>query len=257
MRFLKTKMKITSYYASLKIIILLLFCLFSTIDITYAEITRKTLLCGGWLKNEAGGDVSSDDATETSDNKGVKGQCRDYFPTWGEREMIYRVNADPFANQYKVKRQYCWARFVLGKGTYCGGPHLKFHWKAFIPIPYYDWDPPAYISWGDTKTVTFNMDEVGADASALNNSCKSLVGSLNKACVVRIEPGKERPEGGTNDGNQAQICGYFKSIFGFIVGHVDVNKSLIGCIDEPYLHLKFLMKFFYLKKYLWLTQKKA
>ena len=82
---------------------------------------------------------------EISDNIGVLGVCRDYFPTWGEREFFYRESNDPFNTTLVVMRQYCWARFILDHTTNCGAPKYKFPFS-------FTWDHGgAYASWGTPR----------------------------------------------------------------------------------------------------------
>ena len=119
------------------------------------------LLCEHWMSGKY---VGSKDAFETNpqvsdisretseDEAGVKAQCRDFFPTWGERMKLERTSADPFEVKYKIEREYCWARFwpLDSPNPRCGGPRIS-KWCLFIPCGF-SWDPPSYTSWGDTKT---------------------------------------------------------------------------------------------------------
>ena len=63
---------------------------------------------------------------ELSDNVGVRGACRDYFPTWFEREMFYRTSDDPLTMELKLHRQYCGIRYLfVPTPDNCGAPNVK------------------------------------------------------------------------------------------------------------------------------------
>jgi hypothetical protein len=200
------------------------------------------LLCNDWLLslggkkshlNHPGTDASDgDDSDKTytlSDKLGVKGACRDKFPTWGEREMFYRTSSDPFTVKFVVKRQYCWARYVISPPpTNCGGPK----WDCCIGffIPYLTWDHgAAYTSWGDTKSVTFDYNETG------KNNYKTIFWGSNYAYVdykdMKDENGKKKKDiNGNVLKDPKVICAYYSPKFvadGFTEG------DLIGCVSAP------------------------
>jgi hypothetical protein len=201
----------------------------------YASPTSE-ILCNGWLAATTGidcvtgncnpkpspaeGDNSSNTYT-ISDHIGVRGVCKDYFPTYGEREMFYRTSDDPLNMDLIVKREYCWARyFFIPTPDNCGAPNIK--WYAFIPIPKWT-EGVNYALWGDTIKKTFSLQKRGSD-----NAQTVFWGSNHAYIDYEKVPGKKS---GTVVDNPKRICAYFSPVaFGKIVSGSD---KLIGCIDIP------------------------
>ena len=82
------------------------------------DIHAHTLLCKDWMGGTYAGqrEAFETDANinknelrrETArDSAGTKAQCLDFFPTWGERMKLERLNSDPFETKYLISRQYC------------------------------------------------------------------------------------------------------------------------------------------------------
>ncbi|MDJ1257407.1 MAG: hypothetical protein MRQ07_01955 [Candidatus Midichloria sp.] len=209
--------------------LLFLFCIFFINSYTEA---KTDLLCKDWLGGKYVGSKnafesappSEDVARETSeDDAGVKGQCRDFFPTWGERMKLERLNTDPFETQYQMQRQYCWARWILDGEQRCGAPRIS-KWCLFIPCGF-SWDPPAYTCWGDTKTKI-------VDSSFKSDDEFSLFSSFNIVVLKKIRPQELFPGNLKNTSKRTKICAYFKT--NFLGSLFTSKKNLIGCVDEPF-----------------------
>jgi hypothetical protein len=201
----------------------------------YASPTSE-ILCNGWLAattgidcvtgnctpnpSPDGGDKSSDTYT-ISDHIGVRGVCKDKFPTYGEREMFYRTSDDPLNMDLIVKRDYCWARYVfIPTPDNCGGPD----WKWAFPFGYLSWSKGVnYAIWGDTITKTFSLQKRGSD------NAQTIFWGSNHAYIDYEKVTGEKS--GTVVDNPKRICAYFSPVaFGKIVSGSD---KLIGCIDIP------------------------
>ena len=214
------------------IFILSFFAFLINLSIT-THAKNKELMCSDWLSGHYAGiqpafesnPKSSDNIVrDTSiDEAGVKGQCRDFYPTWGERMKLERLNADPFETQYKMTRQHCWARWVLDSYHRCGGPRIN-KWCLFIPCGF-SWDPPAYTCWGDTKIKI-------ADSNFKSDDEFRLFGSFNIVVLKRIKPQEIFPGDLKNTSKRTKICAYFKT--NFIGSLFTSSKNLIGCVDEPF-----------------------
>lgn len=201
----------------------------------YASPTSE-ILCNGWLAATTGidcvtgncnpnpspdGGGNSSDTYTISDHIGVRGVCKDYFPTYGEREMFYRTSDDPLNMDLIVKRDYCWARYVfIPTPDNCGGPD----WKWAFPFGYLSWSKGVnYAIWGDTITKTFSLQKRGSD-----NAQTIFWGSNHAYIDYEKVPGKKS---GMVVDNPKRICAYFSPVaFGKIVSGSD---RLIGCIDIP------------------------
>ena len=189
------------------------------------------ILCNGWLAATTGIDCikgncspnpSPDNAKghdigayTIADDVGVRAVSRDYFPTWGEREMFYRTSDDPLTMELIVKRQYCWARYAFfPTPPNCGGPD----WKWAFPLGYLSWSKGVnYALWGDTVTKTFSLQSRGSD-----NAQTIFWGSNHAYIDYEKIKGIENPK---------RVCAYFSPVaFGKIVSSDD---RLIGCIDIP------------------------
>lgn len=185
-------------------------------QITFAH----DLLCKNWLNGKE--DPSNEN--QSLDSQGVKGVCRDFFPTFGEREKLERSNTDPFEARYVVTRQYCWARFIFDSELRCGAPRMVGFFQ-------FSWDSPAYTLWGDTKTGSVGIEST-KDCSSDKNDI-NIYGIFNKARVCSFGPGAEYAHGGKNNTNRTKVCAYYVSSFGGIIGRVSFANALIGCIDAP------------------------
>ncbi|MFK7761371.1 MAG: hypothetical protein AB8B46_04605 [Candidatus Midichloriaceae bacterium] len=188
------------------------------------------ILCNGWLAATTGINCTTGKCTPNpspstggndsdtytiSDDVGVRGVSRDYFPTWGEREMFYRTSDDPLNMELIVKRQYCWARYAFFPSpANCGGPD----WKWKFPLGYLSWSEGVnYAIWGDTVTKTFSLQKRGSD-----NAQTIFWGSNHAYIDYEKSNGIENPK---------RVCAYFSPVaFGKIVSSDD---RLIGCIDIP------------------------
>ncbi len=175
----------------------------------------------GYSHGDHGGTVY-----EISDDIGVLGTCRDYFPTWGEREFFYRTSSNPFKVKFVVMRQYCWARFVLDHTTNCGAPKYKF------PFTFTWSHGGAYAVWGDTKKKTFNLNEIGPDHK------KTIFWGSNYAYIdyddMKDENGNViRDKNGKEKKNPKRVCAYYAPKF---MADIFTNRKIIGCVDVPLYH---------------------
>ena len=213
-------------------IILLSFFTFS-INMLIADAKNKELMCNDWLTgNEAGIQPAFQSEPASSDNilrdtstdeAGVKGQCRDFYPTWGERMKLERLNTDPFETQYQITREYCWARWAFDNYHRCGGPKVT-RWCLFIPCGF-SWSPPNYTCWGDTKIKI-------VDSNFKSNDEFKLFGSFNIVVLKRIKPHEMFPGNLKNTSKRTKVCAYFKT--NFVGSLFTSSKNLIGCVDEPF-----------------------
>ncbi|MFQ3307660.1 MAG: hypothetical protein ACI8ZF_000920 [Candidatus Midichloriaceae bacterium] len=220
------------------------FCLIIKIE----QSNAGALLCQDWLNEEVGGTIpnpcpSGEDCSnpsvesgdsnnvhyQRSDNIGVKGVCRDFFPTWGEREMFYRTSNNPLHISFIVKRQYCWARYILSGNVNCGGPNWG-DFSLYDPIGRPTWSAGvAYVSWGNTVTATFTIDKLGP------SNKKTIFWGSNYAYIDYED--LKRPDGNDvkNSDNQVmknpkRMCAYYAPNF---IGKIVRGKEVIGCIDVP------------------------
>lgn len=207
--------------------------------------SASNLCCRGWLNGRYDGEKSGDtrgNPRETSRDKiGIKGQCSDYFPTWGERTKLERTSDDPFTARYEVTRQYCWARFVLAGSPNCGGPRIDWchEWIFYYPCGW-DWDDPNYVSWGDTKRRSVSLEDLGGVCK--NGVCQggdcttvTMLSGVNQSEICLFLPRQEYKHGGTNGSKKSKVCAYYKPwMFSGIIGIKDYSNNLIGCVDVPF-----------------------
>ena len=213
---------------------------------------KNEILCQGWLgklpgnngqksckevegneegiKNCSDPDPSYSDGDDEdriyriSDNIGILGACRDYFPTWGEREFFYRESSDPLNVVLAVKRQYCWARFVLDHTKNCGAPKYKF------PFTFTWKHGGAYAVWGDTKKKKFKLnDEIGIEHK------KTIFWGSNSAYMdyedMKDENGNIiKDKYGNAKKNPKRVCGYYVPTF---MASLFTSRHVIGCVDVP------------------------
>ena len=152
---------------------------------------------------------------ELSDNVGVRGACRDYFPTWFEREMFYRTSDDALTMELKLHRQYCGIRYLfVPTPDNCGAPNVK--WEFIIPVP--RWDKGAnYALWTGNIELTFSLKKMGS-----KNSQTVFWGS-NYAYIDydKTADGKQNPK---------RVCAFYSPTF---LASVFTDGEKIGCIDIP------------------------
>ncbi len=204
------------------------------IIITCCNTYAHDLLCKHWLRGTFKGKesalypINGGFNRDTSlDSDGVVGQCHDGFPSWGERVKFERIGTNPFEAQYRVTKQYCWARFILDGSNNCGGPSVS-RWFGPIPIQW-TWEPPNYTSWGLTYDAQISASDLGA-------GCKTGVNVawLHNYEICRYRPGVAMKHGGNNDSKNTKICAYYEAWwFSQIIGNKDYKTNLIGCVDEP------------------------
>ena len=196
------------------------------------DIHAHTLLCKDWMGGTYAGqrEAFETDANinknqlrrETaSDSAGTKAQCFDFFPTWGERMKLERLNSDPFETKYLISRQYCWARFVFSGDKQCGAPRIT-KWCFIIPCEF-SWDPPEYECWGDTREKTVTNFNSGDEFT--------MVSGFNIVKLYKVRPMGAFGDRSKNTGKTTKICAYYKT--NFLGGWFTDNNSLIGCVDEP------------------------
>ena len=211
---------------------ILFFAIYPTSQRSADASPTSEILCNGWLAATTGidcikGNCSPNPSPDSAkghdigtytiaDDVGVRAVSRDYFPTWGEREMFYRTSDDPLTMELIVKRQYCWARYAFFPSpANCGGPD----WKWAFPLGYLSWSEGVnYAIWGDTVTKTFSLQSRGSD------NAQTIFWGSNHAYIdyEKTADGKENPK---------RVCAYFSPVaFGKIVSSDD---ELIGCIDIP------------------------
>ncbi|MFQ3307659.1 MAG: hypothetical protein ACI8ZF_000919 [Candidatus Midichloriaceae bacterium] len=220
-----------------------LLCLIIKIE----QSNAGALLCQNWLTDEVGGTVSTQCPGGTScnpsvesgdssnveyqqyDDIGIKGVCRDFFPTWGEREMFYRTSNNPLYISFVIKRQYCWARYILSGNVNCGGPNWgDFSW--YDPIGRPTWSAGvSYVSWGDTRTATFTMNELG------KSNKKTIFWGSNYAYIdyADLEDAAKKKVKNSNGQvmkNPKIMCGYFSPSF---IAKLLSDDIAIGCIEIP------------------------
>ena len=157
-----------------------------------------------------------------SDSIGILGTCRDYFPTFGEREFFYRESSDPYHVVLVVMRQYCWARFILDNTTNCGGPK----WKFLFDITWRD--GPNYALWGDTKKERFTLEEVGGDHE--KNICFLNYAHLEYDVMRDGNGNVIKDKNGKVKKNPKRVCAYYTPSF---VAGIFTDRSIIGCVDVP------------------------
>ena len=195
---------------------------------SYGVSDPDQILCMQWLKKNVSGENCNDvycggdnqdygnRLYSVSDDLGVQGICKDYFPTVGEREMFYRTSDDPLNMDLKFVRQYCWWRWWDGT-TNCGSPKwTDFSWKH--PFGRVTWDEgSASGSWGDTIELTFSLQKRGS-----NNSQTVFWGSnYSYIDYAKTTNGKENPK---------RVCVYYSPTF---LASAFTNGTEIGCIDIP------------------------
>ena len=238
-------------FRNIFLIFFLIFLAFLDSNNLFASSPKNEILCQGWLGKLPGHNEKrsckkvEDDKESTkgcnhsanpsyskgdhknqiykiSDNIGVLGTCRDYFPTFGEREFFYRSSNDPFNIRLVVTRQYCWARFVLDHTTNCGGP------KWYFPFNITWKHGPNYALWGDTKTEIFNLDDVEKERE--KNICFLNYAHLEYD-VMRDKNGNViKGKDNKSKKNYKRVCAYYTPTF---VASIFVNANVIGCVNVP------------------------
>lgn len=204
---------------------------------------NKDLKCQDWL---VGANPRYDEGINrvvTDDAIGIKGVCKDFYPTWGERFKFERTNSDFFKASYEVKRQYCWARNVFWGGgfqsnmksgkTYCGGCRMNF-----IVCKGDGWTPPKYTSWGETYSAKFGFGEVSAGTNGWSVKKPMKKGGLAyyNVCLRRYITGEKflhDPDGTPHSSFQPKVCAYIVNIDSCNSPLLNWGHALIGCVDEP------------------------
>lgn len=149
-----------------------------------------------------------------SDNIGVMGTCKDYFPTWGEREMFYRDSNDPVNMNFHVVRHYCWGRNFFYSSNNCGGPNWGPHFYSGL-----SWDNgTSYASWGDYIDVIFYLSDIES-----KDGVKTIFWGSNYAYI-------DYERDANNNPNKKKVCAYYSPSW---IAEVFTNGSIIGCIDIP------------------------
>lgn len=203
---------------------------------------NKDLRCNDWLNGDYASYDSESDRMLSYDIMGVKGVCKDFFPTWGERFKFERSNDDPFTVTFDVIRQYCWARnFMWGGGfqanretsqTYCGGCRMNFLWCKGN-----GWTPPKYSSWGHTYSTSFNYDELnsGDQGWSVKKVMKHGGTSFHHVCLRLYLKGEKfkHDEDKTHDKYLPKVCAYVVNVTGCNSPMLNWGNALIGCIDQP------------------------
>ena len=203
---------------------------------------NKDLRCNDWLNGDYAAYDRDSDRMVSYDAMGVKGVCKDFFPTWGERFKFERSNDDPFTVTFDVIRQYCWARnFMWGGGfqgnretskTYCGGCRMNFLWCKGG-----GWTPPKYSSWGHTYSTNFNYDELnsGDQGWSVKKVMKHGGTSFHHVCLRLYVKGEKfkHDQDKTHDKYLPKICAYVVNVGGCNSPLLNWGHALIGCIDQP------------------------
>ena len=197
----------------------------------YGVSDPDQILCHQWLTKNVLGESCGDhycggkhedyksELYSVSDEVGVKGICRDYFPTYGEREMFYRTSDDPLNMELKFVRQYCWWRWWDGT-TNCGSPKwTNFSWRH--PFGEITWDHgSASGSWGDTVNLTFSLQQRGSDNS------QTVFWGSNYSYIDYKKIKKDDKE----IDNPKKVCVYYSPKF---LASAFTDGEEIGCIDIP------------------------
>ena len=151
----------------------------------------------------------------TFDDAGIKGVCKNKFPSWGERMKIERSSTNAFDTTYFVKRNYCWFRDYLFHSGGC-------------------------TSWGDGYSITFSSGDVkSANDASGSKTLRSSIGFWgHHICLKRFVHNEDLLQGGKNTQGRNLICGYVVNpgfgnecqdpMFG-----ESWNSALIGCVEEP------------------------
>ena len=196
----------------------------------YHTAQSHTLFCNDWLTGNYKGhdDYGIGQPRDTSeDDLGFQGQCRDYFPTSNERIKLERIGTDPFDAEYRITRQYCWARWPFQQQ--CGGPKLKSVWKnGWQLVIRQTWDPPAYESWGDTKQLSFDAGVADCQTPV---TVYNIMGVSQNATICKVGVGESFPHGGTNELSRDLLCAYLAT--NFIGIDIKARDALIGCVSMP------------------------
>ena len=201
-------------------------------NVSYSSDTKQILCQGylaqlngakGWVKgcqgsNNCDPSLSDGDSSgviyTVSDNIGVFGTCKDYFPTWGEREMFYRDSSNPVTMKLHVLRNYCWGRNFFYSSDNCGGPNWGPDWWSGL-----SWDYGTdYASWDNPTDVVFSLpDDIGSDKA------KTIFWGSNYAYIDYEQ----------QDGipNKKRVCAYYSP--SWIASGFTGGTQKIGCIDIP------------------------